>query len=158
MANVFGIGEYKAKEYGKPFIEAIIQYGTETADLPFPEAATIIKSPSEPSSYMEKQKQLHANAYAKWDDEEDRKLTNYFNQGLSTSQIASLMNRNTGGISSRIKKLGLERDDESKAGSATSQENKSKMEEYRKELDKLAAMRAEIDRKIEELQAQMEDK
>ena len=32
MANVYGIGEYKAKEYGKPFIEAIIQYGTETAD------------------------------------------------------------------------------------------------------------------------------
>ena len=154
MANVYGIGEYKAKEYGKPFIEAIIQYGTETADLPFPEAANIIESPSEPSSYMERQKQLHANAYAKWDDEEDRKLTDYFNQGLSTSEIASLMNRNTGGISARIKKLGLIKDDEVKA--TTPKENHRQLDEYRKELDKLAAMREEIDRKMEELRSQME--
>lgn len=154
MANVYGIGEYKAKEYGKPFIEAIIQYGNDTADLPFPEAATIIESPSEPSSYMERQKQLHANAYAKWDDEEDRKLTDYFNQGLSTSEIASLMNRNTGGISARIKKLGLIKDDEVKA--TTPKENHRQLDEYRKELDKLAAMREEIDRKMEELRSQME--
>ena len=158
MANVYGVGEYKARQYGKPFIEAIIQYGNDTADLPFPHAVPLPESPAESSSYMERQKQLHANAYAKWDDEEDRKLTEYFNQGLRTSEIASLMNRNTGGISSRIKKLGLERDIESKASPTASHENQRKMEEYRKELDKLAAMRDEIDRKIEELQAQIEDK
>jgi len=118
MADVYGFGEYKAKAYGKPFIEAIKQYAGDNADLPFPEAtpfpeplpfpdAAPSTKPAEPASYMERQKQLHANAYAKWDDEEDRKLAEYYRQGLSTSEIASLMNRNTGGISSRIKKLGL---------------------------------------------------
>ena len=118
MADVYGFGEYKAKAYGKPFIEAIKQYAEDNADLPFPDAATLADMPSthihkEPTSYMEQQKKLHANAYAHWDDEEDQKLTEYYRQGFSTSEIAVLMNRNTGGISSRIKKLGL-RDDVSR--------------------------------------------
>ena len=111
MADVYGFGEYKVKAYGKPFIEAIKQYTSDSLDLPFPDAATLadVSSahiPPKPTSYMKQQKQLHANAYSHWEDEEDKKLTEYYRQGLSTSEIASLMNRNKGGISSRIKKLG----------------------------------------------------
>ena len=168
MADVYGFGEYKAKAYGKPFIEAIKQYAGDNADLPFPEAAPFPEplpfpdaapstKPAEPASYMERQKQLHANAYAKWDDEEDRKLAEYYRQGLSTSEIASLMNRNTGGISSRIKKLGLRDDSDSTINISYPSSNKEKHREYRQELEKLAEMKAEIDKKIEELRKKMEE-
>ena len=32
MADVYGIGEYKAKAYGMPFIEAIKQYASDSAE------------------------------------------------------------------------------------------------------------------------------
>ncbi len=38
MADVYGFGEYKAKAYGEPFIEAIRQYEGDSVDLPFPDA------------------------------------------------------------------------------------------------------------------------
>ena len=157
MADVYGFGEYKAKAYGKPFIEAIKQYASDNVDLPFPDVAKLadVSSahiPLEPISYIERQKQLHANAYAHWDDEEDKKLTEYYRQGLSTSEIASLMNRNTGGISSRIKKLGL-RDDESASTDVDSSEKKS--DGYKQELERLIEMQADINRQIEELRKKM---
>ena len=155
MADVYGFGEYKAKAYGKSFIEAIKQYTSDSLDLPFPDATTLadVSSahiPLEPISYIERQKQLHANAYAHWDDEDDKKLTKFYRQGLSISEIASLMNRNTGGISSRIKKLGL-RDNVSTSTVVDSVEKKEKAEDYRQELDKLIQMQADINRQIEEL-------
>lgn len=167
MADVYGFGEYKAKAYGKPFVDAIKQYAGDSADLPFPDAGSFPEplpfpdalqsaKPSEPSSYMEKQKQLHLNAYAKWDDEEDKKLTDYYRQGLSTSEIASLMNRNTGGISSRIKKLGLRDSLDLSLKESSSSTKKERHNEYRQELEKLAEMKAEIDRKIEVLRKKME--
>jgi ATP-dependent DNA helicase RecQ len=157
MADVYGFGEYKAKAYGKPFIEAIKQYASDNVDLPFPDVVEFADVPSilispEPASYMEQQKQLHASAYAHWDDEEDKKLTEYYRQGLSASEIASLMNRNTGGISSRIKKLGL-RDDESASVDVDSSEKKS--DGYKQELERLIEMQADINRQIEELRKKM---
>ena len=157
MADVYGFGEYKAKAYGKPFIEAIKQYASDNVDLPFPDVVEFADVPSilispEPASYMEQQKQLHASAYAHWDDEEDKKLTEYYRQGLSASEIASLMNRNTGGISSRIKKLGL-RDDESASTDVDSSEKKS--DGYKQELERLIEMQADINRQIEELRKKM---
>ena len=157
MADVYGFGEYKAKAYGKPFIEAIKQYASDNVDLPFPDADAIADVPStlvspEPTSYMEQQKKLHANAYAHWDDEEDKKLTEYYRQGFSTSEIASLMNRNTGGISSRIKKLGLRDDGKPENTTAKKKEN----DVYKQELDRLIEMQAEINRQIEELRKKIQ--
>jgi ATP-dependent DNA helicase RecQ len=116
MADVYGFGEYKTKAYGKPFVEAIKQYigNSQNSSLPDDEPyhdSNALSNSAKPISYMERQKQLHSNAYAHWDDEEEKKLTEYYRQGLSTSKIASLMNRNTGGISSRIKKLRLREND-----------------------------------------------
>ena len=156
MADVYGFGEYKAKAYGKPFIEAISQYEGDSADLPFPDAVPSL-TPSESSSYMEKQKQLHANAYARWDDEEDKELKGYYRQGLSISEIASLMNRNIGGITSRIKKLGLMDDSDSTSVVFSSTAKKERANEYRQELEKLVEMKAEMDKKIEELRKKMEE-
>ena len=38
LADVYGFGEYKARVYGQPFIDAIKLYDSECDDLPFPEA------------------------------------------------------------------------------------------------------------------------
>lgn len=67
------------------------------------------------------------------------------------------MNRNTGGISSRIKKLGLRDDSDSTINISYPSSNKEKHREYRQELEKLAEMKAEIDKKIEELRKKMEE-
>ena len=109
FGNVFGIGEHKRDTYGLEFVAVIREYASGREELPFPEAS-IEKSPnSKPISHMEQQKQLHAKAYAPWTEEEDKRLTSYYTQGFSTEEIAKRMDRNEGGIVSRIKKLELER-------------------------------------------------
>ena len=67
------------------------------------------------------------------------------------------MNRNTGGISSRIKKLGLRDDLDSTTYISSPSAKKERHREYRQELEKLVEMKAEIDRKIEELRKKMEE-
>ena len=109
FGNTFGIGEHKRDSFGAEFIEVIRGYATNKEDLPFPEVGAETTPTTKPLSHMEEQKQLHTNAYARWNAEEENLLLSYYNQGLSTGEIAKLMHRNTGGIASRIKKLGIER-------------------------------------------------
>lgn len=109
FGNVFGIGEHKRDTYGLEFLAVIREYASSREDLPFPEAGIDTAPTPKPISHMEQQKQLHAKAYAPWTEEEDKTLESYFNQGLSTKEIAKRMDRNEGGIVSRVKKLGLER-------------------------------------------------
>ena len=109
FGNTFGVGEHKRDTFGAQFIEIIKEYAPAHEELPFPEAMPEVPVIEKPVSYMETQKQLHAKAYAPWSKEEEQILTSYFHRGLSTKEIAELMNRNSGGISSRIKKLGLEK-------------------------------------------------
>ena len=106
MVSVFGISVYKAQKYGAPFIDIIKQFLGVNTGVP-----NIEKDSTDgiKSNYMEQQKRLHANAYAKWNNEEERILTSYYSQGKSVEEIAKLMNRNIGGISSRIRKLELKR-------------------------------------------------
>jgi len=57
---------------------------------------------------MEKQKQLHKNAYQKWSSEEDATLTDLFNApDFDRAKAAETLGRNKGAIQSRLKKLGL---------------------------------------------------
>ena len=109
FGNTFGIGEHKRDTYGLEFLAVIREYTSGKEDLPFPEVSIEVTSTSKPISHMEQQKQHHAKAYAPWTEEEDKILESYFKQDLSTKEIAKDMNRNEGGIVSRIKKLGLER-------------------------------------------------
>ena len=109
FGNTFGIGEHKRNTYGLEFITAIQEYVSEKEYLPFPEACIKSASTTKPISHMEQQKQLHAKAYAPWTEEEDKILASHYNKDLSTEEIAKRMNRNEGGIESRIKKLGLEK-------------------------------------------------
>lgn len=50
---------------------------------------------------------VHTEAYKKWDAAEDLKLTNLFNEGKKVGEIADLLGRNNGAITSRLKKLEL---------------------------------------------------
>ena len=109
FGNTFGIGEHKRDTFGTQFIEVIKKYAPAQEELPFPEATCKTPVTDKPVSYMEQQKQLHTKAYTPWTKEDEQLLTSFFRQGLSTKEIAERMNRNRGGISSRIKKLGLER-------------------------------------------------
>ena len=49
----------------------------------------------------------HPRAYEPWNDEEEKKLIQLFSESKTISEIAKLMGRQTGGIKSRLKKLGL---------------------------------------------------
>ncbi len=49
----------------------------------------------------------HAEAYKKWNSEEDLQLTNFFKEGKANAEIASILGRNSGAIVSRLKKLEL---------------------------------------------------
>lgn len=56
-------------------------------------------------SYIEQQKQLHRNAYAKWTKEEDTMLLRLHSEGKSINQLMEYFGRNQGSIISRLNKL-----------------------------------------------------
>ena len=58
-------------------------------------------------SHMESQKLLYAKAYEPWSEEDDLKLEQLYNQGLTTSELSKKMGRGNGAIRSRLRKLGI---------------------------------------------------
>ena len=56
---------------------------------------------------IESIREKHLNAYKPWCKDEESLLTDYFNSGKKTKEIANLLGRQSGGIRSRLKKLGL---------------------------------------------------
>ena len=119
LGNCFGIGEHKKNQYGDRFVELICSHlGVERSpepfepieDLPFPDA---IDAPIENRnsknvlSYMHQQKQLHANAYTPWSDEEDSTLRFLHRQGKTIKELALILQRNESSISSRLRKMGI---------------------------------------------------
>ena len=65
-----------------------------------------------PISYMELQKQLHPNAYAKWSQEDDALLLELHKQGASLEEIMIRFERNEGAIRARLKKLLMDEEPE----------------------------------------------
>ena len=57
--------------------------------------------------YMEQQKAKYENAYRKWTEAEDNALKKYCQECKSVDEIAGLLKRNAGAITSRMKKLGI---------------------------------------------------
>ena len=119
FGNCFGIGEHKKNQFGERFVDVVCNHlGVEHSpepfepveELPFP---VVIEPPIEHSdsdqelSYMDKQKQLHANAYAPWTDEEEITLCFLYRQGKTINEIALILQRNEGSIRSRLRKIGL---------------------------------------------------
>lgn len=56
---------------------------------------------------MAKIKKESPNAYNPWTKEEENQLTNLFNEGKKISEIAIILQRQRGGIKSRLKRIGL---------------------------------------------------
>ncbi|MEI7961961.1 MAG: zinc ribbon domain-containing protein [archaeon] len=56
---------------------------------------------------MEKIKKESPNAYNSWTKEEEQQLTTLYNQGKKVSEIATILERQVGGIRSRLKKIRL---------------------------------------------------
>ncbi|NBC30071.1 MAG: hypothetical protein GVY29_08790, partial [Spirochaetes bacterium] len=67
----------------------------------------VAESASTDDSYMNRQKRIHANAYARWAPEEEAELKSLAANGYTPQQISQQLGRNTGAIRSRLKKLGL---------------------------------------------------
>ena len=106
FGSIYGIGENKMRKYGEIFIHAI--HGMEP-QIP----KEVIKPEQEPYpvpqniSHMQQQKELHANAYAKWNEHEDKELERLYKQGFQIRELSIIFQRNEGSIRSRLHKLGL---------------------------------------------------
>lgn len=106
FGNVFGIGEHKQTTLGPRFVKLINEHLASIAKTslnagnPTPHTDNYAPMP-----YMYRQKQLFANAYARWTEEDDQLLLNLYREGKTIDQLTELMQRNKGSIRSRIKKL-----------------------------------------------------
>ena len=56
-------------------------------------------------SRMAMTQSMHPQAYAKWTFEEEERLRRFYQEGKGIKEIAFLMNRNEGGIRSRLRKI-----------------------------------------------------
>ena len=119
FGNCFGIGEHKKNLFGERFVDLICSHLGVERSSETPASAEILHSsdaielPIEESnsdkelSYMYKQKQLHANAYAPWSNEEESTLSFLFHRGKTVKELALILQRNEGSIRSRLRKIGL---------------------------------------------------
>lgn len=119
FGNCFGIGEHKKNLYGERFVDVIcshlgVERSSETlASAEILHSSDAIELPIEESnsdkelSYMYNQKQLHANAYAPWSNEEESTLSFLYHQGKTVKELALILQRNEGSIRSRLRKRGL---------------------------------------------------
>lgn len=96
FGSIFGIGEHKRNAYGQRFISFISDYLASSASMthqPVP-------------SYMTRQKQMHAKAYAEWTAEEDARLKILHSKGTTVERLMDIFARNKGAILNRLRKLG----------------------------------------------------
>lgn len=114
-------------------------------------------------SYMERQKQIHHNAYAKWTTDDDEQLKILYEEGVYIQDMCSILGRNEGAIRSRISKLGLDIDisaphifDKGTNSSAISQHNHQIwFDEYERELARLLDKKNEIEEQINEIRTKI---
>ncbi|MBQ4394095.1 MAG: DNA helicase RecQ [Paludibacteraceae bacterium] len=100
FGTIYGVGENKQAKYGAIFVETITGKNEERATEPSKQ-----QPPSK--SHMQEQKEAHAKAYAPWSENEDKELKRLHEQGFQIKDLSIIFQRNTGSISSRLKKLGL---------------------------------------------------
>ena len=147
FGNTFGIGEHKRDNFGAVFLEVIKKYAGNQDEFQSPDTVSPTAPTEKGLSYMEQQKQFHANAYVSWTEGDDNQLRQHIKEGRSIKEIASLMERNNGAILSRIKKLGISRKGE--------EPQIDWFERYEQELYRLQAEKAEIEEKIEAVRSQI---
>lgn len=109
FGNVYGIGEHKKATLGARIVDFVNEYLKTNEQNPFAEFVGAKKSdsdnPEETLSYMDRQKQKYAQAYAPWTAEDDERLLHLHSIGTSIEDLMIVFGRNRGAIKSRIKKL-----------------------------------------------------
>lgn len=68
-----------------------------------------LSSSAKPADHTESQQKLRPNAYKPWSKDDDALLTKLYKEGASENELITLLQRNRGGIVSRIRKLGLKK-------------------------------------------------
>lgn len=119
---------------------------------------------TEAISYMEQQKQLHHNAYARWTTEDDDQLCCLVEEGVSIQELCRIFGRNEGAIRSRINKLGLVVkistphifDNGTNCSSMSQNYQSDWFEEYGQELAQLLDKKNEIEKRINEVRAKIQ--
>ena len=113
-------------------------------------------------SYMNQQKQLHHNAYAKWTNEDDEQLCKLVGESVSIQELCRIFGRNEGAIRSRISKLGLDIDNSTPHifgqdnGHTSSHNNHPNwFEEYERKLVRLLDKKNDIEEQISEVRAKI---
>lgn len=112
--------------------------------------ASLQKKYIEDVSYLEQQKRLHTNAYAKWTPEDCDRLKELYGNGISVQELTRIFGRNEGAIYSRLSKLGIEVERD-----AVQQTNSNWFDEYERELAKLLDKRNEIEEQINEFRSKI---
>lgn len=107
FGNTYGIGQRKKEQFGQRFVKAIadylhVEFNDEPTENPFDE---FVKK--DEMSYMERQKQLHSQAYQPWTEDDDKKLLKLFERGFTVAELADFFERGRGAITSRLKKLNI---------------------------------------------------
>lgn len=97
--------------------------------------------------YMEQQKLLYSNAYAKWTPEDDAELLELYARGWSIKELMKKFERNRGAIRSRIKKLTTEQED-----------NKNEFSSDEEELAYLIDLKQKIEMQIKALREKINTK
>lgn len=118
---------------------------------------------TEAISYMDQQKQLHHNAYAKWTNEDDEQLCTLVEEGVSIQELCRIFGRNEGAIRSRISKFGLDVEistphmfDNGTNNSNMPQNSQSDwFDEHERELVRLLDKKSEIEEQINEVRAKI---
>lgn len=69
---------------------------------------SIKKEEKKPETYIDRIRDKHPNAYAKWTSEDDNELLMLHNAGRTVKELSKIFGRQRGGITSRLSKLGIE--------------------------------------------------
>lgn len=109
MRQIKGIGEQKLEKYGDHFL-AILQEEQQKS-----KREQQMDQPVVATSSLDQIRMHYRNAYRPWTKEEENRLIKLFHTGKSIQEIASILERQVGGIQARLEKLGLLDPEESKS-------------------------------------------
>lgn len=111
FGKIYGIGRRKKDKFGQRFVQAIADYlhidvNNQSSNDLFAQNTSLTEK-NDGISYMERQKQLHTQAYQPWTEDDDRKLLILFQRGFTVAELADFFERGRGAITSRLKKLNI---------------------------------------------------
>lgn len=112
MLSISGVGPVKLERYGEEFISAIREYVQSSPADEQADTYTIHESNSafrnQTKSYdVDAIRTRHPRAYQPWTNEEEEELARLYHAGSSTMEMAARLERQPGGIRSRLKRLSL---------------------------------------------------